>query len=822
MSNTARHAIGRRGWKLFLAVSPLAALIGASILWQLRADQSMGLSVTRGKAIAISRARLLHDRGIDVAGWETYCSATIDDSLGTLYRRWEGDAAIQDIRRLAPAFVIKVIHRAPSNERVETLLGADGRYLGFRWLLPSGDLGPDPSEDEARRRARSALDSLGWLHPDWEIKDPKLETENAGGHLVRQFEWEIQPNDQINLTLEVDVGGDRILGEAATARKAETAASLPGDSQLPLIIFQTLGVLGMGVLVVFCLVRYVQRTQQKEVSHKRSLLIAAAIFACYALMAFLNLYDVLAIQTGMEKPTAIWIGISAMLVFYALLSLTCGLGWGAGEGDVREAYPGKLTSVDVLTTGRLFSRNTSRAFLVGAAFGGWTLLAAALIELPFGGWANSGENPTNLATIIFSHVPSLFVLMSPILTVPLATISLVLPLTFAHRLASRPLWRWLIFSVLAFFSTVWMGTQIRPLPGGLLMTLLYFGSMLAAFLFYDLLAAVVTFGSYSLVSSLIALSAWSNHGTTALVAGGVVGVLLAVQLYFAAYGRSYREEEVRPLYAEHLAHRQAMQAEVSAARQAQLTLAPKEIPTLPGISIAASCRPSRTVGGDFYDFYRIGHDRIGVFLAEGGGSGLSSALSIAFAKGLLLPMMTRGLPSTEVVLRLRESLRPILGSDSRIGLFFATVDASAGTFSYARFGEFPKVVLAGHSDSTASESVYHEGRVGDESPLVECCFRLSGGETALVFTDGLVNAVNQGTNASAEQWIHDFLASRAESDADQTHQAFIKALEPKVKKARRLGFDDDLSFVIVQLDQLFSVRPGREKEGTGFSSEEVA
>jgi sigma-B regulation protein RsbU (phosphoserine phosphatase) len=53
------------------------------------------------------------------------------------------------------------------------------------------------------------------------------------------------------------------------------------------------------------------------------------------------------------------------------------------------------------------------------------------------------------------------------------------------------------------------------------------------------------------------------------------------------------------VYAKHLAERVSMQAEVSAAREAQKRLMPERLPSLRNFSIAARCHPAHEVGGDF-------------------------------------------------------------------------------------------------------------------------------------------------------------------------------------------------------------------------------
>src|SRR5206468_3186869 len=127
-------------------------------------------------------------------------------------------------------------------------------------------------------------------------------------------------------------------------------------------------------------------------------------------------------------------------------------------------------------------------------------------------------------------------------------------------------------------------------------------------------------------------SSWLEMG----VAVGVIGLgVLAVEAWAVLRGREYREDEVRPVYAGNMVERQAMQAELAAAREAQLHLLPKSAPPIDGLTISASCIPARIVGGDFYDFYPLGDGRLGIFIAEGGNRGIGSALNIALAKGFL-------------------------------------------------------------------------------------------------------------------------------------------------------------------------------------------
>ncbi len=60
--------------------------------------------------------------------------------------------------------------------------------------------------------------------------------------------------------------------------------------------------------------------------------------------------------------------------------------------------------------------------------------------------------------------------------------------------------------------------------------------------------------------------------------------------------------------------------------------------TCPGSAITALCVPAREVGGDYYDFFPLTDDRLGVLIADVSGKGTSAALYMAELKGLVLAL----------------------------------------------------------------------------------------------------------------------------------------------------------------------------------------
>jgi serine phosphatase RsbU (regulator of sigma subunit) len=88
-----------------------------------------------------------------------------------------------------------------------------------------------------------------------------------------------------------------------------------------------------------------------------------------------------------------------------------------------------------------------------------------------------------------------------------------------------------------------------------------------------------------------------------------------------------------------------MAGEVDAARRIQMGLLPDPADTEAGdarIKLAALLEPARTVGGDFYDCFRIDADRVFLVVGDVSGKGLPAALFMASVKSLLKSAALRG------------------------------------------------------------------------------------------------------------------------------------------------------------------------------------
>jgi serine phosphatase RsbU (regulator of sigma subunit) len=798
---------------ILLALSPMAYIAGVILILQHEPNAHVGISIDRAKAISIA-AQFAAAKGIEVGDWDQFCRFKPENNLLFYYRLRSG--AERDLaRQLAPEAVIGIRFRSPDRkENIEVLLGPDGRTLGYERKISKSAEYVDPGEEPARRTAEEAvrvrLQTVGMSKPV--ILNPGEVTGEGGQVRKYVWRWPLPSIPELEFQSVIYVRGQTLVGDIVTAEvEGSFAKKYLNTSRASRVISSTFYGLIVLIVVIFGIYRFVQRVRQKEVSYSRVCLLTlifASLTSSFILLSDVVLYDV-AGNLNQHPPDLVILFSASMM--YLVMALFLGLAYGSGEGDIREAYPGKLASLDALMTGRVFSGNVARSVIGGWAIGGWMLFCTHAVSLP---WESNPTNGRELGPLDhwFGSTPWLTpFLITPIDVILVTVIGLLVPLPLLHRRLRQ---KWLIIPLWSVF--IWVACSgpyltFRPQVAIIVMAAVRTIIVLLSFFMFDLLAVIIGLAAPTLIAFSIALVA---QPSPSLRLSGVIALLISlavifIELVFLFKGRLYSEDEVRPVYAKNLAERLFMQAEVSAAREAQKRLMPNSLPRMPHFSIAASCLPAFEVGGDFYDLFDIGSGRIGVLIAEGGGKGLGSALSIAFAKGFLMPKLMGGKRSddspSEILHALQDRLMiRIAEKEASVGIAYAVIDAADGTVRYARTADYPSILVGKSSALVRPEEkeLRFVSNLSSESNvrLIEGSFSLQPGESVILFTGGIARTwADNGSSPDAE--FTKVLNLSRNSDTEGLRENLAKSVNDSSKRAKKRGLKDDLTAVIVRLER---------------------
>ncbi len=227
------------------------------------------------------------------------------------------------------------------------------------------------------------------------------------------------------------------------------------------------------------------------------------------------------------------------------------------------------------------------------------------------------------------------------------------------------------------------------------------------------------------------------------------------------------------LYVESL-ERTRLQEEINMARQIQLDLLPSNPPTLDCSTICAHSTPSRTVGGDFYDFIKIDGDRLGVVIADASGKGMPAALMIAQTQAMIRSEVNNGTPIASMLKNVNQQLAATTSAEKYVTLFYGELDTRRGTFHYANAGHnYP--ILA-RSDGTI-ELLKTGGLIIGALPHMEYeedTVILGPDDMLVLFTDGLSEAMNESEVEYGEDRLRELVCSHRNEKAHEIMETVLK------------------------------------------------
>jgi serine phosphatase RsbU (regulator of sigma subunit)/predicted ester cyclase len=186
--------------------------------------------------------------------------------------------------------------------------------------------------------------------------------------------------------------------------------------------------------------------------------------------------------------------------------------------------------------------------------------------------------------------------------------------------------------------------------------------------------------------------------------------------------------------------RQRVEQELQVARSIQQASLPKEVPELEGWQISRFYQPAREVGGDFYDFLELPNGRLGIVVGDATGKSVPAALVMASARSMLRAVAQASDYSPgEVLRRVNDSLVMDIPPNMFVTCFYAILDPSSGSLTYANAGhDLPYLWHGGAAEELRARGLPLGLMPGMRYEEGEASQREEHG--VLFYSDGLVEA----------------------------------------------------------------------------------
>jgi len=230
--------------------------------------------------------------------------------------------------------------------------------------------------------------------------------------------------------------------------------------------------------------------------------------------------------------------------------------------------------------------------------------------------------------------------------------------------------------------------------------------------------------------------------------------------------------------------KQRLEGELAIAHEVQNLLFPADLSGLPSLEVHGTCRPARTVSGDYYDFIPLREHKMVLAVGDISGKGISAALLMATVHAFVRAYSLepeRTLASVSIAAGVPGGSLPTYGrsdgnGDSRLcpGLLMATLnyqlyrstpaekyatmflgcyDAELRALTYSNAGHLPPLLLSGNGGVTRLETSGTVVGLFDGMSYSESTVGMEPGDIFVGYSDGITEPENEFGEFGEERLI---------------------------------------------------------------------
>lgn len=243
-------------------------------------------------------------------------------------------------------------------------------------------------------------------------------------------------------------------------------------------------------------------------------------------------------------------------------------------------------------------------------------------------------------------------------------------------------------------------------------------------------------------------------------------------------------EEIKILKQAQKEHNQltAIQHDLNIAKEIQMSILPKDFPPFldrKEFDLFASMNAAKSVGGDFYDFFLIDENHLGVVIADVSDKGIPAAIYMAISRTILRATALKGMMPEECLDYSNELLCKENISNMFVTVFYGILDLKSGEMVYSNGGHNPPMIVRkdGAVEVTQGTKDIVLG-VLDWKEFHTKSIHLTEGNTLFLFTDGVTEAMNVGKQLYGNDRLKQTLAQSVGKNARE----IVEMVASDVKK----------------------------------------
>jgi sigma-B regulation protein RsbU (phosphoserine phosphatase) len=241
--------------------------------------------------------------------------------------------------------------------------------------------------------------------------------------------------------------------------------------------------------------------------------------------------------------------------------------------------------------------------------------------------------------------------------------------------------------------------------------------------------------------------------------------------------------------------------EMAIAREIQENLLPKQLPKVEGYDVGAYYRPSLEIGGDYYDFFQIDSENMGIIVADVSGKGIPGSLVMTMARSLLRMEGMRNPSAADTLMKVNRMLTPDIKRGMFVTVMYVILNTVKRTLLVTSAGHNPMVLWRKATNTCHLVNPnglalgIDRGTLFDKT-IKEQKIQLHPGDRFVVYTDGVVESMNSKQEQLGSHRLYLLVKQYAEKGSNEFSNLIATVLENHKGEAQQ---HDDITMVTVRV-----------------------
>ena len=256
------------------------------------------------------------------------------------------------------------------------------------------------------------------------------------------------------------------------------------------------------------------------------------------------------------------------------------------------------------------------------------------------------------------------------------------------------------------------------------------------------------------------------------------------------------------LLALELADKLTTRDELEIAREIQISLEPKQLPEIPGLSVSFSSKPAKIVGGDFFNVVKRNDNQMLSIVGDVAGKGIPAALYAAHIQSMFESLSAQSTSPANILNGLNHLICKRLREGDFITAVIAFIEPGTNALTIARAGHNWPLYYASQTQTieplkTRGVCLGIERDTGFSSCLEEKSIAVKSGDVLLLYSDGITEAMNAHHHLFDQSRLESALKESAHYPAEKIIERINLRLDEFIQSEEP---HDDVTLVAIKVE----------------------